>query len=118
MAHPDAFAHWYVEGGLPEQRAAAAPPLLVVSYEGLGPARRALLAKMNQEIRAGIAGPEELLRVLHKLRPEELGLPDRADQSVLSHFVASLLIAGSGTQIFSTTLCSGRSANSGAVPSR
>ncbi len=103
LAHQDAFAHWYVEGGLPEQRAAAAPPLLVISYEDLKPARHALLAKMNQEIRAGIAGPEQLLSVLHKLRPEDLGLPGGADQSVLSHFVASLLIAGSGTQIFSTT---------------
>jgi hypothetical protein len=103
LAHPDAFAHWYVEGGLPEQRAAPAPPLLVISYEELKPARHALLAKMNQEIRAGIAGPEPLLRALHKLRPEELGLPGGADQSILSHFVASLLIAGSGTQIFSTT---------------
>jgi hypothetical protein len=103
MAHPDAFAHWYVEGGLPEQRAAAVPALLVISYERLRPVRHALLAKMNQEIRAGIAGPEPLLRVLHKLRPEELGLPGGAGQSVLSHFVASLLIAGSGTQIFSTT---------------
>jgi hypothetical protein len=103
MARQDAFAHWYVEGGLPDQRATAAPPLLVVSYERLGPARRALLAKIDQQIRAGIAGPEPLLRVLHKLRPEELGLPGEADQSVLSHFVASLLIAGAGTQIFSTT---------------
>jgi hypothetical protein len=103
MARQDAFAHWYVEGGLPDQRATAAPPLLVVSYERLGPARRALLAKLDQQIRAGIAGPEPLLRVLHKLRPEELGLPGEADQSVLSHFVASLLIAGAGTQIFSTT---------------
>jgi len=103
MAHQDAFAHWYVEGGIPEQRTAAAPPLLVISYERLRAARHALLAKMNQEIRAGIAGPEPLLKVLHKLRPEELGLPGGADQSVLSHFVASLLIAGSGTQIFSTT---------------
>ena len=90
-------------GGIPEQGAAAAPPLLVISYERLESARHALLAKMNQEIRAGIAGPEPLLRVMHKLRPEELGLPGGADQSVLSHFVASLLIAGSGTQIFSTT---------------
>ncbi len=103
MAHQDAFAHWYVEGSIPEQRAALAPPLLVISYERLRPARHALLAKINREIRNGIAGPEPLLRALHKLRPEELGLPGGADQSVLSHFAASLLTAGSGTQIFSTT---------------
>jgi hypothetical protein len=102
-AHQDAYAHWYVDGGIPDQVVAIAPPLLVISYEKLRPARHALLAKMNQEIRAGIAGPEPLLRALHKLRPEELGLPGGADQSVLSHFIASLLIAGSGTQIFSTT---------------
>jgi hypothetical protein len=103
MEHREAFAHWYVEGGLPQQRALAVPPLLVISYEQLRPARQAVLAKMNQEIRAGIAGPEPLLSVLHKLRPEDLGLPAGAGQSVLSHFVASLLTAGSGTQIFSTT---------------
>jgi hypothetical protein len=103
MEHREAFAHWYVEGGLPQQRAPAVPPLLVISYEQLRPARQAVLAKMNQEIRAGIAGPEPLLSVLHKLRPEDLGLPAGAGQSVLSHFVASLLTAGSGTQIFSTT---------------
>ncbi len=103
LAHQDAFAHWYVEGGLPDERAAAVPSLLVISYDWLKPARQALLAKMNQEIRAGIAGPEPLLSVLHKLRPEELGLPGGADHSVLSHFAASLLITGSGTQIFSTT---------------
>lgn len=103
MAHREAFAHWYVEGSLPQQSAPAVAPLLVISYEQLRPARQAVLAKMNQEIRAGIVGPESLLTVLHQLRPEDLGLPAGAGQSVLSHFVASLLIAGSGTQIFSTT---------------
>ena len=103
MAHQDAFAHWYVEGSMPEQEPAMAPHLLVISYERLRPARHALLAKINQEIHNGIAGPEPLLRALHKLRPEELGLPGGADQSVLSHFAASLLTAGAGTQIFSTT---------------
>jgi hypothetical protein len=103
IAHREAFAHWYVDGGLPQQSAPAAPPPLVISYAQLRPARQVILAKMNQEIRAGIAGPEPLLSVLHKLRPEDLGLPAGAGQSVLSHFVTSLLIAGSGTQIFSTT---------------
>ncbi len=102
-AHPEAFAHWYIDGGAPERRLASSPPLLVVSYDELGPARRALLAKMNKEIRAGIAGPEPLLTVLHKLRPEDIGLPAGAEQSVLSHFIVSLLASGSGTQIFSTT---------------
>jgi hypothetical protein len=104
MAHREAFAHWYVEGGLAHQPSASAVvPLLVISYEQLRPARQAVLAKMNQQIRAGIAGPESLLTVLHQLRPQDLGLPTEAGQSVLSHFIASLLTAGSGTQLFSTT---------------
>jgi hypothetical protein len=104
MARGEAFAHWYVEGGLPQQSAApVAPPLLVISYEQLRPARQAVLAKMNQQIRSGIAGPESLLTELHQLRPEDLGLPAEAGQSVFNHFIVSLLTAGSGTQLFSTT---------------
>jgi hypothetical protein len=103
MEHPGDFAHWYVDGGLPQQSAAAVAPLLVISYEQLKPARQAVLAKMNQQIRSGIAGPESLLTELHQLRPEDLGLPAEAGQSVFNHFVVSLLTAGSGTQLFSTT---------------
>ena len=99
-AHPSPFAHWYVDGGNPGT--ISNPSLVTLSYAGLDPVRKVLLGKIDEAIRNGIPGPEALLTLLHKLRPEEIGLP-AAQSAVLSYFQASLLIFGSGTQIFSTS---------------
>jgi hypothetical protein len=101
-AHPSPFDHWYIDGGAAERVTGSF--IATISYDGLEPNRRALLRKIDKEIQAGIAGPEALLSSLHKLRPEEIAL-NRTSQhtAVLSHFEISLLTAGSGTQIFSTS---------------
>lgn len=99
--HPEPFAHWYVDGGTSEARASES--LARISYGELEPARRALLAKMDRAVRGGVPGPEAMLSLLHKMRPEEIGLPVGPSEAVLSRFKMTLLTAGSGTQIYSTT---------------
>jgi hypothetical protein len=99
-AHPTPFAHWYVDGGNPETTANNS--LVTLSYAGLDSVRKVLLSKIDKAIQNGIPGPEALLTLLHKLRPGEIGLP-ATQSAVLSYFQASLLISGSGTQIFSTS---------------
>jgi hypothetical protein len=99
---PSSFDHWYVDGGHAEP--VSNPFLTSVSYSGLEPNRLALLRKINRAIRTGIAGPKELLSLLHGLQPEEIGF-DAAGKNgaIVSHFATSLLTSGSGAQIFSTS---------------
>jgi hypothetical protein len=101
-AHPSSFDHWYIDGGPAEP--VSHPFLTSISYPGLDRPRLALLRKINSAIQNGIAGPKELLSLLHGLRPEEIGFDAAGrDGAVLSHFATSLLTSGSGTQIFSTS---------------
>ena len=104
-AHPSSFDHWYIDGGQAEP--VSHPFLTHISYRGLDRNRLALLRKINSAIQNGIAGPKELLSLLHRLQPEEIGPFDfdavGRDGAVLSHFATSLLTSGSGTQIFSTS---------------
>ena len=100
-SHPLPFGHWYVDGGA--QEPVSSSSMISISYGGLDRVRRALLRRIDKAVRGGIAGPEPLLTMLHKLRPEEIGLPGTPRDEILSHFQASLLVEGSGTQIFSTT---------------
>jgi hypothetical protein len=101
-AHPSSFDHWYIDGGQAEP--VTNPFLTRISYHGLEQNRLALLRKINSAIQNGIAGPKELLSLLHGLQPEEIGF-DAAGRNgaILSRFATSLLTSGSGTQIFSTT---------------
>jgi hypothetical protein len=98
--HPAQFDHWYVDGGIAEP---VPESVATISYAGLESTRSALLRRISREIKAGIPGPEALTSLLHKIKPEDLGLPSDPQHSVLSHFKISLLTEGSGTQIFSTT---------------
>jgi hypothetical protein len=97
--HPVSYGHWYVDGG---QLAAHSPALTAVSYNGLEPARAALLKKMQAEIQRPGMGPEELRTDIARLVPADLGM-DKAGDPVLDRFKVKLLTEGSGTQIFSTT---------------
>jgi hypothetical protein len=99
-AHPIPYAHWYIEGGLPEH---TPPGVTTVSYGGLDTVRQALLDKMEKAIQSGIGGPEALRTMLAQMRPEELGLSGAVPEAVLNRFQVSVLTEGSGTQIFSTT---------------
>ncbi|MFN7927672.1 MAG: hypothetical protein U0Y68_06955 [Blastocatellia bacterium] len=101
-AHPSSFDHWYIDGGQAEP--VSHPSLASISYRGLEQHRLALLRKTSSAIQSGIAGPKELLSLLHGLRPEEIGFDTTSRNSaVLSHFATNLLTSGSGTQIFSTS---------------
>jgi hypothetical protein len=98
-AHPEPYAHWYVDGG------AAAPhdsSLTCISYHALEPARTALSSKMRVEIQRPGMGPEALRTLLAQMRPTDLGFGSAGDP-VLDRFQLKLLTEGSGTQIFSTT---------------
>ena len=98
-AHPVPYSHWYVDGGQPADHS---PSLTCVSYQGLGPARAALLENIQTEIKRPGMGPEELRTHLARLAPSDLGM-DKAGDEVLDRFQVKLLTEGSGTQIFSTT---------------
>jgi len=100
-AHPVPFGHWYIDGAAEEPTSNS--PLIGISYGGLEPVRRALLRRIEKAIDSGISGPEALVTMLHKMRPDEIGLAQTPGSQVLSHFQAALLTDGSGTQIFSTT---------------
>jgi len=98
-AHPVPYGHWYVDGGT---QAEHDPALTSISYNGLEPARTALLHKMRTEIGRPGMGPETLRSVMAQVRPADLGL-GRDGDAVLDRFQIKLLTEGSGTQIFSTT---------------
>ena len=96
--NPAPFAHWYIDGGVPETALAG---VTCVSYGGLEPARAALLRRMSREIQSGGMGPEQLRTIMARMRPADLGLGD--EDAVLGRFQVSVLTEGSGTQVFSTT---------------
>jgi len=100
-AHPEPFAHWYIDGGAP---AAADPqsPLALVSYAALSPVRAAVQSRMQKLYEAPVFDPEHLRTALALTRPEEVGLAAGRDP-VLDHFQLSLITEGSGTQVFATT---------------
>ena len=98
-AHPAAYGHWYVDGGL---EAAYDPALTLVSYHALEPARAALSSKLRPEIEKPGMGPEMLRTLMAQMRPADLGLGKTGD-AVLDRFQVKSLTEGSGTQIFSTT---------------
>jgi hypothetical protein len=97
--HPIPYGHWYVDGG---QLSAHGPSITGVSYNGLEPARAALLKRMQSEIGMPGMGPEELRTRMARLVPADLGMDKNADP-VLDRFKVKLLTEGSGTQIYSTT---------------
>src|SRR5882672_968305 len=98
-AHPAAYGHWYIDGGLEVDHD---PALTCVSYGSLEPAQAAVLRKMQSEIGRPGMGPETLRTLLAQVRPTDLELPSAGDP-VLNRFQIKLLTEGSGTQIFSTT---------------
>ena len=93
------FKHWYIDGGVANNGKGLVP----VSYDGIGDARKKLLNVIQHGIGSGTMGPEELRSALARMKPADVGLPERGDESILNHFKLSVLTEGSGTQIFSTT---------------
>jgi hypothetical protein len=93
------FKHWYIDGGVANDGKGLVP----ISYDGIGDARKKLLNVIQRGIGSGTMGPEELRSALARMKPADVGLPERGDESILNHFKLSVLTEGSGTQIFSTT---------------
>lgn len=93
------FKHWYIDGGVANDGKGLVP----VSYDEIGDARKKLLNVIQRGIGSGTMGPEELRSALARMKPSDVGLPERGDESILNHFKLSVLTEGSGTQIFSTT---------------
>jgi hypothetical protein len=98
-AHPESYAHWYIDGGSPSDSDKA---LTCISWTALEPLRTGLLRRMQTEISRPGMGPEQLRTWLAQLTPDELGVASFTDP-VLARFYVSLFTEGSGTQIFSTT---------------
>jgi hypothetical protein len=98
-AHPEQYAHWYIDGGLALE---TGMQLTCVSFAGMDPVRAALLKNMQKEIEKPGMGPEELRTHMSKLTPADLGF-DKAGDEALDWFKVKILTEGSGTQIFSTT---------------
>lgn len=94
-AHPEPYAHWYIDGGTP---ASIAPEFTTVSYDGLNPVRLALAEKMRSAYESSKFDAELLRTTLAQASPEALGLT-----TALQRFELSLLTEGAGTQIYSTT---------------
>lgn len=97
QAHPDAYAHWYVDGGTASP---ADPSLTTVSYAALEKARATLLKNIELEVGKPGMGPEQLRSYMMRLSPADLYM---GGDALLDHFQIKLLTEGSGTQIFSTT---------------
>lgn len=98
-AHPVAYGHWYIDGGVP---AAVNAKLTRISYAALTGPRAALQQRMRKVYEAPVFDPEAFRTMLAQMKPEEIGLSTGGD-GVLSRFQLSLLTEGSGTQVFSTT---------------
>jgi len=97
-AHPEPYAHWYLDGG---EAAPHDSALTVVSYRALEPARSALLAKMQAEVARPGNGPENLRSFMAQVRPADVGV--NSGDAILNRFQVKLITEGSGTQIFSTS---------------
>ena len=98
-AQPLPYGHWYIDGG---QELPHAPAITCVSYQGLEPARAALLGKIQHETRKAGMGPEALRTIMAQMQPADLGFVGSGDP-VLDRFKVKLLTEGSGTQIFATS---------------
>lgn len=98
-AHPEQYAHWYIDGGDAQAHDSA---LTCVSYGALEPVRAVVLRNMHSEIEKPGMGPEALRSIMAGWHPSDLGVKSTADP-VLDRFQVRLLTEGSGTQIFSTS---------------
>jgi hypothetical protein len=95
-AHPQPYAHWYIDGGT----ALPSPAVVTqVSYAALAPLRTTLQSRMQKAYEAPVFDPEAFRTMLAQIKPDDAGLAS----NVLNRFQLSLLTEGSGTQVFATT---------------
>ena len=95
------YTRWYIDGGEPWPHDAAAFDLL--SYATLRPVRENVLERMNRFTQSGPGGAEAMRSMLVSLTPAESGVDAVTTDPLMQHFVTSLFVEGSGTQIYSTS---------------
>ena len=101
-ADPQPYRHWYVDGGNPWAAFAGIPAVHGISFPAVAPLTAAVLREMNRAVEDG-AGPEVLARRLRESSPELLRIPAGANDARVTHLLVSLLVEGSGTQLYSTS---------------
>ena len=95
------YTRWYIDGGEPWPHNAEAVDLL--SYATLRPVRESVLDRMNRFTQSGPGGAEAMRSMLTGLTPAESGADGVTRDPLMQHFVTSLFVEGSGTQIYSTS---------------
>jgi hypothetical protein len=95
------YTRWYIDGGEPWPHDAEAVDLL--SYATLRPVRENVLDRMNRFTQSGPGGAEAMRSMLIALTPAESGADGVTRDPLMQHFVTSLFVEGSGTQIYSTS---------------
>lgn len=101
--HPQIYAHWYIDGGQPEQDCGPDQGITLTSYAGIASAAVRELQLTSRFMQRSPVGPEELQSYMAALGPKDLGLKEGPTDAALRHFEANLLTQDAGTQIFSTT---------------
>ena len=100
-ASKNAYAHWYVDGGVPWPEIAA-PGVTTPSYSGLADVRRQILGRMDTAL-TGSNGAELMRDRLFGMSPQDAGAAVLTEDPVLQRFYTELFTQSSGPQIFSTS---------------
>lgn len=103
-AHPDPYAHWYIDGGEPWPRpiSQTADSLKCFTYPELAPLTDAVLQTMKQAVQHSW-GPELLADRMRELKPASLDSRAVTADPRMAHLFVTLLTQGSGTQLYSTS---------------
>lgn len=101
---PGAYAHWYIDGGVPETIAGGVTGVQTMAYGALAPAVRRDLSLLYKDVmhpsEKGPSNVEGTVSSQMDLTPKDLGLDDH---DVLQRFAVQVLTEGAGTQVYSTT---------------
>lgn len=101
--HPEAYAHWYVDGGDPWTLPAPAGGVIHASYPQLSPLRLRVLNRMQAILQKGEAGAEGMRSTLAATSPDAVDGQRVSADPVLERFYTELFTESSGPQIFSTS---------------
>jgi hypothetical protein len=103
--HSVPYAHWYIDGDVPDKACKRNDGITITSFGQLAPAatREMKLMKRFAKESTSNVGSRAVSSYMGTIRPEDLALPDNDGDQVLQRFEVSLLTEGSGTQVFSTT---------------
>ncbi len=100
-ADPEPYRHWYVDGGSPWSLRESAT-VHGIAFPAVAPLTAAVLREMNRAVQEG-TGPEVLATRLREAAPELLRIPSGANDARVTRLLVSLLVEGSGTQLYSTS---------------